>query len=112
MRQPRIGMVGLGAIAQKVYLPLLSQQKEWIFVGAYSPTTSKRTALTASYRIQDFSSLADLIQACDAVFVHSSTSTHFAVVSELLNHGIAVYVDKPLAATISEAEILFACCRK
>lgn len=112
MRQPRIGMVGLGAIAQKVYLPLLSQQKEWIFVGAYSPTASKRTALAASYRIQDFASLPDLIQACDAVFVHSSTSTHFAVVSELLNHGIDVYVDKPLAATISEAEMLVECSRK
>ena len=112
MRTPRIGMVGLGTIAQRVYLPLLSQQKEWIFVGAYSPTAAKRTALTSSYRIQDFASLPDLIQACDAVFVHSATATHFAVVSGLLRHGVDVYVDKPLAATVREAEMLVEYSRK
>ena len=56
MRPPRNGMVGLGTIAQRVYLPLLSQQKEWIYVGAYSPTAAKRTALTSSNRIQDYAS--------------------------------------------------------
>lgn len=50
--------------------------------------------------------MSALIQASDAVFVHSSTESHFEVVSELLKNGKDVYVDKPLAATVEEAEKL------
>lgn len=48
----------------------------------------------------------NLAKTCDAVFVHSSTATHFAVVSELLNAGVHVCVDKPLAENLREAEQL------
>ncbi|MYL40497.1 gfo/Idh/MocA family oxidoreductase [Virgibacillus massiliensis] len=103
---PRIGMVGLGGIAQKAYLPILSKETDWTFVGAFSPSREKRKTICKQYRIQDFYSLSALAQACDAVFVHSSTQSHYEVVSELLNKGLDVYVDKPLAASISEAEKL------
>lgn len=48
----------------------------------------------------------NLAQTSDAVFVHSSTATHYAVVSELLNAGVHVCVDKPLAENLREAEQL------
>ncbi|PGZ15037.1 virulence factor MviM, partial [Bacillus thuringiensis] len=35
-----------------------------------------------------------------------STATHYEIVSELLKKGIDVYVDKPLAATVEQAEKL------
>jgi virulence factor len=106
MRKTRIGMIGLGNIAQKAYLPVLTKQTDWGFVGAFSPNKDKRKMICNQYRIQDFTSLQSLAEECDAVFVHSSTSSHFEVVSSLLNKGIDVYVDKPLAATIDEAEKL------
>ncbi|MBU3537049.1 gfo/Idh/MocA family oxidoreductase, partial [Alkalihalobacillus clausii] len=31
--KPRIGMIGLGGIAQKAYLPILSKEVDWTFVG-------------------------------------------------------------------------------
>lgn len=106
MKKPRIGMVGLGNIAQKVYLPILTQEKNWEFTGAFSPNKEKRKMICDQYRIQNVDSLSTLAETCDAVFVHSSTSSHFEVVSYLLNRGIDVYVDKPLAATVQEAEQL------
>ncbi|WP_335872275.1 Gfo/Idh/MocA family protein [Bacillus sp. 2205SS5-2] len=106
MIKPRIGMIGLGDIAQKAYLPILSKESNWSFAGAYSPNREKRKRICNQYRINDFSSLPALAQECDAVFVHSSTESHYEVVSELLTRGIDVYVDKPLAATISDAEKL------
>nr|WP_090891679.1 Gfo/Idh/MocA family oxidoreductase [Evansella caseinilytica] len=99
-------MVGLGDIAQKAYLPLLSKETDWLFVGAFSPSRAKRKAICNQYRIQDFDSVQALAQECDAVFVHSSTASHYEVVSQLLNKGVDVYVDKPLAASVSEAEKL------
>lgn len=37
----RIGMVGLGGIAQKAWLPVLSPAIDWTFVGAFSRTKTK-----------------------------------------------------------------------
>ncbi|WP_413738637.1 Gfo/Idh/MocA family protein [Sodalis sp. RH21] len=104
----RIGIVGLGGIAQKVYLPLLCQTENWQVVGAFSPNQQKAHAICAGYRIECFSSLDALAQRCDAAFVHTSTATHFAVVGQLLARGLHVYVDKPLAQTLEQAEQLVA----
>ncbi|XBS68348.1 Gfo/Idh/MocA family oxidoreductase [Acerihabitans sp. KWT182] len=102
----RIGIVGLGSIAQKVYLPLLCQAQDWRVAGAFSPRREKARILCDSYRIPCFTSLDDLARQSDAVFVHTSTASHFEVVSSLLGRGLHVYVDKPLADTLAQAEQL------
>ncbi|WP_348260130.1 Gfo/Idh/MocA family oxidoreductase, partial [Salmonella enterica] len=53
-------------------------------------------------------SLANSASGCDAVFAHSSTASHYAVVSEVLNAGVHVCVDKPLAENLGHAERLVA----
>ncbi|MFC0227214.1 Gfo/Idh/MocA family protein [Serratia aquatilis] len=108
MSKLRIGVVGLGGIAQKAYLPLLSQATDWQLVGGFSPNQQKAKLICDSYRMACFSQLDSLAQQCDAVFVHSSTASHFEVVGELLKHGVHVYVDKPLAETAEQGEQLVA----
>lgn len=106
MKKPRIGIVGLGDIAQKAYLPILSKEQNWTLSGAFTPNAKKREAICSQYRINPFQSLENLCDHSDALFVHSSTSSHFEVVRYLLNRGKDVYVDKPLAETGEQAEIL------
>lgn len=106
MNLPKIGIVGLGSIAQKAYLPILTSEKSWTLIGAYSPTKSSRNKICKQYGMQAFDSLLSLAENIDAAFVHSSTESHYEVVSQLLKKGIDVYVDKPLAATLEEAEKL------
>ena len=106
MSKLRIGVVGLGGIAQKAYLPILAQANDWALAGGFSPNQTKAQAVCDSYRFRCYSKLDALAADCDAVFVHSSTESHFNVVSQLLNAGVHVYVDKPLAATLSQAEQL------
>lgn len=106
MRVPRIGIVGLGSIAQKAYLPVLSRAEKWTLAGAYTPNEAKRLVVCAQHRIAPYSSIGRLAEECDAMFVHSSTASHYEIVAELLRRGIDVYVDKPLAATLGQAEAL------
>ena len=80
----RIGMVGLGGIAQKAWLPVLSQAHNWQLSGAFSPNQAKAQPICASYRIPCFGQLDALAAASDAVFVHSSTASHYEVVKALL----------------------------
>ena len=102
----RIGIVGLGGIAQKAWLPVLTQTAGWQIAGAFSPNQQKARGVCDSYRIPLFSSLEHLIDASDALFVHTSTASHFSIVRQILLAGKDVCVDKPLAATLAEAEQL------
>lgn len=108
----RIGMVGLGSIAQKAYLPVLSQETQWTFAGVFSPDQQKVRSLCQQYRLSGFSSLETLARECDAVMVHSSTASHYDVISTLLRLGVHVYVDKPLAETLPQAEALLALAKR
>lgn len=106
MSKLRIGVIGLGGIAQKAYLPVLSHAENWTLVGGFSPNQQKAQAVCDSYRMACFSRIDELASQCDAVFVHSSTASHFEVVGQLLAQGVHVYVDKPLAAELDQAEQL------
>lgn len=108
----RIGVVGLGGIAQKAWLPVLGTASDWTLQAAWSPSRAKAEKICATWRIPYAGSLTHLAADCDAVFVHSSTATHYAVVSELLNAGVHVCVDKPLAENLGDAERLVALAAK
>ncbi|MEJ8326146.1 Gfo/Idh/MocA family oxidoreductase [Kosakonia sacchari] len=106
MTMLRIGVVGLGGIAQKAWLPVLGAATDWTLAAAWSPTREKALRVCETWRIPYADSLASLAAQCDAVFVHTSTASHYAVVSELLNLGVHVCVDKPLAENLQDAERL------
>lgn len=102
----RVGVVGLGGIAQKAWLPVLGAAYGWTLQAAWSPGKEKALRICETWRIPYADSLEQLAAQCDAVFVHTSTASHFEVVSRLLNAGVHVCVDKPLADKLSEAESL------
>lgn len=112
MSKLRIGVVGLGGIAQKAWLPVLSAATDWTLQAAWSPGREKAQRICDSYRLPLADSLPHLASQCDAVFVHSATASHYAVVSELLNAGVHVCVDKPLAENLSDARRLLALAEK
>jgi len=99
----RIGMVGLGTIAQNTYLPILSTLETVDFVGAFSPNQEKTRAICAQYRITPFVSYEQLLSEIEAIFIHSATETHYDLCKQAILAGVAVYVDKPLADTYSRA---------
>lgn len=52
--------------------------------------------------------LRDLLANADAAIVAVPTVKHFAVVQEILARGLDVLIEKPIAATLAEAEALLA----
>ncbi len=92
----KIGIIGLGDIAQKAYLPLLSNKE--LELHLYTRDLEKLYRIGREYRFQnlhqDFDSI--LNSGIQAAFVHSSTSSHVEIIQMLLMNGIHVYVDKPI----------------
>lgn len=102
----RIGIVGLGSIAQKVYLPLLSKNEKVEVMGIMSRDNGKVNRLAQQFRIYNsYTNLNDLLNnTLDAVFVHASTESHYDIVTACLSKGIAIYVDKPLSYSMEESK--------
>ncbi|MCF3963544.1 Gfo/Idh/MocA family protein [Streptomyces fuscigenes] len=105
----KVGCIGLGDIAQKAYLPVLTAQPGLeLHLQTRTPATLERTA--AAHRIpaaQCHADLDALIAARpDAAFVHAPTVAHPEIVERLLAARIPTYVDKPIAAHYAESERL------
>jgi virulence factor len=99
----RVGVLGLGDIARKAYLPVLTTRAD-IEVRLCTRNRETLNAIGDSYHIDhryaDVESL--LVAGIDAAFVHVATSAHVDVVSRLLRAGVPTYVDKPLADNIDD----------
>ncbi len=102
----RAGIVGLGSIASKMYLPLLCNHPEIEVAGLVSRSSgtveSYGERYHVSHRSTDLQELLNLEP--EIVFVSSPTETHFEVVMQCLRAGVNVYVDKPLSYELVEAE--------
>lgn len=100
----RIAMVGLGAIARKAYLPVLAPRADLQLVLCTRDPRALAEA-SAAWRIPDCASdVAQVVErGVDAAFVHTATESHAHVVATLLDAGIPVYVDKPIAHDLATA---------
>lgn len=93
-----IGVVGLGTISQKAYLPYMRQ------LGGVTWHLSTRNRDVREQVGQLFgqavlySDVKELSKASlDGVFIHAATSAHAELASLFLNQGIPVFIDKPIA---------------
>ncbi|GEO46577.1 Gfo/Idh/MocA family protein [Companilactobacillus kimchii] len=105
----KIGVIGLGNIAQKAYLPVmatLQDKYEWHLT---TRNEAKGKMLEQKYGFKHFHQTLDQLIAEKplAVFVHTPTQTHYQIIKQLLMAGINVYVDKPVSEDLAEVEELY-----
>ncbi|RAS26046.1 virulence factor [Streptomyces avidinii] len=105
----KVGCIGLGDIAQKAYLPVLTTLPG-VELHLQTRTPATLTAVAAAHRVpaaqchEDLGSLT--AQGLDAAFVHAPTAVHAEIVGRLLEAGVPTYVDKPLAYELADSERL------
>jgi virulence factor len=97
-------VIGLGDIAAKAYLPVLSARDDVELV-LMTRDAEKLRRLSRRYGVPAHTtSLEDLLDdRVDAAFVHASTAAHFDLVERLLTAGVPVLVDKPLAPDLAQS---------
>ncbi|MFI6977326.1 Gfo/Idh/MocA family protein [Embleya sp. NPDC050154] len=102
----KVGVIGLGDIAEKAYLPVVSTLPDLeLRLHTRTPATLRRVGETyrvpAEHRHADLDGL--LAEGLDAAFVHAATSVHPEIVTRLIEAGVPTYVDKPLAYSLDES---------
>lgn len=104
----RIGIVGLGGISQKAYLPYMRQLSgvDWHLFTRNQAVLEEVASLFGS--VTTYDGLEVLAAAeLDGVFIHTATVAHAETAQLFLKKGIPVYMDKPLTESYDQTKALY-----
>jgi predicted dehydrogenase len=110
----RVAVAGAGAFGRnhlRVYRELETAGLGVALVAAVEPDAARAAEAAAQYGIPVFATVDELLAAdlkVDAATVAVPTVHHHAVASALLDAGLDLLVEKPLAASLAEADELIA----
>jgi predicted dehydrogenase len=102
----RLGIIGLGGIAQVVHLPILKQMPDVEIRAVCDLDTKKAGAIAERFQVPRFHrDVANLLERddLDAVLVLTPTHAHMALAVAALKAGKHVLVEKPIARNAKEA---------
>jgi predicted dehydrogenase len=103
----RIGIVGIGYLG-RIHVSVLQElaaQFEVVGIYDHKPIDGLETS-AALQALPFFESYQTLIGSADAVAIIASTPAHFDLAKEALLAGKAVFIEKPMCATLKEAQEL------
>lgn len=106
----RIAIIGFGRMAEVAHLPSL-QKTGWEVAAVVDVTATRRDMarkLGVRHVVESVDELAEV--ELDAALIATHSSTREAVARPLIERGLHLLVEKPLATTADEAERLCAAC--
>ncbi len=103
MTRRKVGLVGVGKLGS-YHCNNLSQMENVDLVGVYDIDESQRNDMAEKFNCRAFESEQEAIDSVDIVGVIVPTSAHVDVVCRALEKDKPVFVEKPIAGTIAEAE--------
>jgi predicted dehydrogenase len=112
MKQVRVGVIGLGEVAQIIHLPILQNLSDRFRLTAVCDISRQllsgigdRYRIPADARHSDYRQLVARNDV-DAVFVLNSDEYHADCTIAAANHGKHVLVEKPMCLTLAEADAI------
>lgn len=107
----RCGVAGVGSLGQhhaRIYAALPNVE----FVGIFETSDARAAEICAKHNCQRFATIEELGKACEAVSVVVPTDLHAKVALPLLAQGCHLLIEKPLCASLEEAERVLAAANK
>ncbi|MBR8830333.1 MAG: Gfo/Idh/MocA family oxidoreductase [Chlorogloea purpurea SAG 13.99] len=101
----RIGVIGVGNMGQH-HARILSLLKDVELIGISDVNIEKGLDTASKYRVRFFEDYNELLKIVDAVCIAVPTRLHHRVGMDCLQAGVHTLIEKPIAASISEAESL------
>ena len=101
----KIGVIGVGYLGE-FHIQQLQTIADIKIVG-FSDENSKRAKdICEKYDVQFYSNKSDLIELCDGIVIATPTNSHYEIAANILNNDKHVFIEKPITATIKEADHL------
>ncbi|MCH7973430.1 MAG: Gfo/Idh/MocA family oxidoreductase [Bacteroidetes bacterium] len=105
MEKIKIGVIGTGHLG-KLHTKMYSQIDTCELIGVYDINMEEAKLAAQEFGTKNFEDLNDLLNSVNAVSIAASTNSHYELANECLDKGLHVFVEKPITATIPQAEEL------
>lgn len=106
MNKVKVGIIGLGGIAQLAHLPILSKLNSVDVVAASEIDKNRLKTVSEKFNIKNtFSDYNEMLEkiGLDAVIISTPTSTHTQIALDCLNADKDLLIEKPVAPSLEEA---------
>lgn len=107
----RIGVIGAGSLGHH-HVRLLRDMPSARMVGFYELRPERAQQVSSELGVTAMPTMESLLEQVDAVTVVVPTVTHHAVAKAALERGRHVMIEKPIAATLDEADDLVATAKR
>src|SRR5829696_5190379 len=101
----RIGVIGVGHLGQH-HARLLASMPDVTLAAVVDIKPGRAEEIGSKYGAPGYSDIAKLFGRVDAVSIAVPTVAHVEVALPFIERGIAILVEKPLAASLAEADRL------
>jgi len=105
MEKVKIGVAGVGHLG-KFHTKLLGEIGNCELTGIYDLDYEKAKTVAEEFKTKAYQSLDELISSVSAVSIAATTSSQYKIAKECLEKNIHCFIEKPITATIEEAEEL------
>ncbi|HVA57535.1 MAG: Gfo/Idh/MocA family oxidoreductase [Gemmatimonadaceae bacterium] len=111
MSDIRVGVIGAGALGFH-HVRIMREMPGVAFAGFYEANAARAAHVTKELGVPAFPSIDALLDVVDAATVVVPTPAHFAVAKTALERGKHLLIEKPIAATLAEADELVATAKR
>lgn len=101
----RVGVVGVGSLGRH-HVRLYSQMPDVELVGVADTDRARAEQIAAAHATKAFDGFESLMSRVEAVSLAAPTAEHARIGCRLLEEGIHVLVEKPIASSLEEADAL------
>ncbi len=107
----KVGVLGAGHLG-KIHLRLLNQSEKYELVGFFDSFEENADKVVAEFGYKKFDSIESLIAAVDVVDIVTPTIQHYDCAKMVIEAGKHIFIEKPIATTVDEAEKILALANK
>jgi len=105
MAMLKVGVLGAGHLG-KIHLRLLNQSDKYELIGFFDENETYAQQVAAEFGYTLFPSRESLIAAADVVDIVTPTLAHFSCAEATIKAGKHLFIEKPIATTVDEAEAI------
>lgn len=103
----KIGVLGAGHLG-KIHINCIKQIGVYELAGFYDQNENTARKVSEDLGVRCYSSIEELVDSVDVVDIVTPTISHFECASFALKKGKHVFIEKPVVATVDEANSLIA----